>query len=94
MARKSNAVRKPAEPKVTAETAFPSNETLDKQGFGTKSAKIRELARLGMAKGDIARQVTGGLYQHVYNVLKRPLKRPEAPAASNETPEAETEANA
>lgn len=59
----------------TVEKKFPTTEQLIKDGFTTKSARIRELHRLGMATGDIARQETGGLYQHAYNVIKKPLKR-------------------
>jgi len=91
---KSNAARKVETPVVSA-PSFPTTDSLVASGFNTKSARIRELARLGMSKGDIARQETNGLYQHVYNVLKRPLKKPAvaAPQAS-ETAGDETDSNA
>jgi hypothetical protein len=77
MARKNNT--KPAE---AAAPSFPSSEALIADGFTTKSARIRELHRLGMATGDIARQETNGLYQHAYNVIKKPLKGRATPAAA------------
>lgn len=42
--------------------------------YGTKSAAIRALHAEGIPTADIARRL-GIIYQHVRNVLKRPLKR-------------------
>ncbi len=62
---------------VASTVPYPTTEQLIKDGMTTKSARIRHLHSLGMAIGDIARQETGGLYQHAYNVIKKPLKRKE-----------------
>jgi hypothetical protein len=78
MARK-NSNAKPVE---AAAPSFPTSEQLVADGFTTKSARIRELHRLGMPTGDIARQETNGLYQHAYNVIKKPLKGRATPAVS------------
>jgi hypothetical protein len=94
MSRKTNTARKPQEPivetpAVVAETpkvTYPTSAELIASGFTTKSARIRELHRLGMTTGDIARQETNGLYQHAYNVIHKPLKRPATPAASEAAP--------
>lgn len=75
----------------TVEKKFPTTEQLIKDGFTTKSARIRELHRLGMATGDIARQETGGLYQHAYNVIKKPLKRKTEEASTETETESTTE---
>jgi hypothetical protein len=82
--RKSNA----AVAAPQAEVKFPSTAELVAAGFTTKSARIRELHRLGMKTGAIAKQETNGLYQHAYNVIKRPVKRPAAEVAA---PAAETD---
>lgn len=91
MARsKSNAKAKQAETQTAAtEQTFPTTAELEAAGFKTKSARIRELGRLGMKTGDIARQETGGLYQHAYNVLHRKPKRPVAEAPKAEATPAE-----
>jgi hypothetical protein len=93
---KNNAAAKVETPVVAEAPKFPTSAQLIEQGFTTKSARIRELNRLGMATGDIARQETNGLYQHAYNVIKKPLKRVAEPAAAeaSETPVVETDANA
>lgn len=65
---------------------YPTTEQMIKDGLTTKSARIRKLHELGMPTGDIARQETGGLYQHAYNVIKKPLKRPEVKAEKVEAP--------
>jgi hypothetical protein len=65
---------------------FSTNEELVAAGFTTVSAQIRELNRQGMAKGAIAKQL-GKIYQHVYNVLSKPLKKvPATPAVDVEEP--------
>lgn len=93
MGRKNARAAKQAAPAENKEQSFPTTEQLIEQGFTTKSARIRELDRLGMKTGDIARQETNGLYQHAYNVLHRPLKRPaekvEAEAPVSEASEGE-----
>lgn len=83
MARKSNAAVAATETAIVEapKVSYPSTETLIAEGLTTKSARIRKLHELGMSIGDIARQETGGLYQHAYNVIKKPLKRPEAAVA-------------
>ncbi len=59
---------------ATATISYPTTAEMVKAGLATKSARIRHLHALGMPVGDIARQETGGLYQHAYNVIKKPLK--------------------
>jgi arsenate reductase-like glutaredoxin family protein len=84
MPRKNNTAVKVEEPVETPAAAtevkkvYPTTEQLIASGFTTKSARIRQLHSLGMPIGDISRQETNGLYQHAYNVIKRPLKRPVA----------------
>lgn len=51
---------------------MPTVGDLEKGGFVSVSAKIRELSRLGFTKGAIAKHLDKR-YQHVYNVLKKPL---------------------
>lgn len=70
---------------------YPSTEQMIADGLTTKSARIRHLHSLGMSTGDIARQETGGLYQHAYNVIHKPLKRPAAEVTpqNDATPEVE-----
>jgi hypothetical protein len=93
MSRKSNAAVKTVEtaaveaPKVV----YPTTEQMVKDGLTTKSARIRKLHSLGMTTGDIARQECNGLYQHAFNVIKKPLKKVAAPAESTETKAEETQ---
>jgi hypothetical protein len=58
----------------TQAKVYPTTEALIKDGFTTKSARIRKLHEMGMSTGAIAKQETNGLYQHAYNVIKKPLK--------------------
>ncbi len=51
---------------------MPAVKQLEEGGFVSVSAKIRELSRLGFTKGAIAKHLDKR-YQHVYNVLKKPL---------------------
>jgi hypothetical protein len=98
MGRKSNAVQSDdtnnqAVVQPAPEVTYPTTEELIASGFTTKSARIRELHRLGMKTGAIAKQETGGLYQHAYNVINKPLKRPaaaSAPAEANQEAPAES----
>jgi hypothetical protein len=96
MSRKSNAAVKTVETAVV-ETAvetkvvYPTTEQMVKDGLTTKSARIRKLHSLGMTTGDIARQECNGLYQHAFNVIKKPLKKVAAPAESTETKAEETQ---
>jgi hypothetical protein len=79
------------QPAQKAEPKFPTDAELREQGFTTLSSRIRQLASLGMSKGDISRSVVREngehpRYQHVRNVLNTPLKTPQAsePAAASE----------
>lgn len=88
---KTNTARKAATTVATAivETPaveapkFPSTDEMIAKGLTTKSARIRHLYAAGMSIGAIAKQETGGLYQHAYNVIKKPLKRPETSVAED-----------
>jgi hypothetical protein len=92
MGRKNSNAAVAQTPAANTAVSYPTSEQLVASGFTTKSARIRELHRLGMPTGDIARQETNGLYQHAYNVIKKPLKgRPVAEAPA--TPVAETDAS-
>jgi hypothetical protein len=96
MARgKNNAAVKVAETAVVETVVeapavvYPTTEQMIADGLTTKSARIRKLHSLGMSTGDIARQECNGLYQHAFNVIKKPLKKvvsatPEAPAQQEE----------
>ena len=63
-----------------ARPAINTQELVD-GGFITVSAQIRELHRRGYTKGEISKGL-GKIYQHVYNVLNKPLKK--EPAAPTE----------
>src|SRR5688572_28371135 len=87
--RKNTEVETVVEASAPAETtattppaAMPTSQIADKYNkdelfakFGTKSAVIRFLHDQGYKKGQIAKFL-GIIYQHVYNVLAKPLKRP------------------
>jgi hypothetical protein len=93
MSRKSNAAVKTVETAVVEapKVVYPTTEQMVKDGLTTKSARIRKLHSLGMTTGDIARQECNGLYQHAFNVIKKPLKKVAAPAESTETKAEETQ---
>jgi hypothetical protein len=75
---------------VDAKTAQPTSQSapmpavaaLIKSGYTSTSAQMRELSRLGFTKGAIAKHL-GKRYQHVYNVLSKPVKAA-APASATE----------
>ena len=77
-----------------AKKSYPTTEQMIKDGMTTKSARIRHLHSLGMPVGDIARQETGGLYQHAYNVIKKPLKGRKPVEATVEAPQEEVKESA
>ena len=98
MTAKTNTATKTEASNATADAKkYPTTEQMIKDGMATKSARIRHLHSLGMATGDIARQECDGLYQHAYNVIKKPLKKVEAKesaTASTDTSSKEPAASA
>lgn len=58
----------------TPAVIYPTTEAMIAMGLTTKSSRIRHLHALGMKTGPIAKQECGGLYQHAFNVINKPLK--------------------
>lgn len=78
MPKGNNAVATQAAPVAEKKFTPPSIEAMKQKGLATKSAQIRHLFATGeMTKGEIAKHM-GVIYQHVYNVLSKPLKTSEA----------------